>query len=262
MTKSTLAAFQGAITKDRVLTSLRQHREKDRIVQGTYWSKGRGCSVGCMLHDFFPGREDDLGLFPEAFGIPEDLAHLNDIIFEGLPVEYALDWPLRFITAIPIGVDLSRVPDHFMLWLLSGTTGPLSDHVKDVAVKSVATLYRERLSGSEPSRVLWEAARSTARDAFAARDSARDFAAWSATSGAEAARDAAFAARGAALDFAAMAFAARDGAMDFAARGAALAEAAMDADRHAARDAAETDAAWKVMADRLCRIIEDTTRGA
>jgi hypothetical protein len=103
------------VTRDQLIASLRAHREADRIIAGRYWGNGKGCAVGCSIHDFRPGSEGDHSLYPVLFGVPEPLARLQDTIFEGLPADLRPDWPLRFFEAIQEGADLSRVEPAFLL---------------------------------------------------------------------------------------------------------------------------------------------------
>jgi hypothetical protein len=103
------------VTRDQIIASLRAHREADRIIPGRYWGNGKGCAVGCSIHDFRPGSEGDHSLYPVLFGIPEPLARLEDTIFEGLPADLRPDWPLRFVEAIREGADLSRVTPAFLV---------------------------------------------------------------------------------------------------------------------------------------------------
>jgi hypothetical protein len=103
------------VTRDQLIASLRAHREADRIIPGRYWGEGKGCAVGCSIHDFRPGSEGDHGLYPILFGIPEPLARLEDRIFEGLPADLRPDWPLRFAGAIRVGADLSHVEPAFLV---------------------------------------------------------------------------------------------------------------------------------------------------
>ena len=84
------AFIDAAVSKPELLETLARHREEDRLLQGwAYWKDGRGCAVGCTVREFAPGREDGHGLYPELFGIPRELAHLEDAVFEGLHPEVA-----------------------------------------------------------------------------------------------------------------------------------------------------------------------------
>ena len=112
-------------TKDELLASLALHREADNLIRGTYWARGKGCAVGCSIHDFCPGYEAAHSLYRPLFGIPRRLAYIEDVIFEGLPEAEANEWPERFVRAIEPGADLKPVPDRFMDWLFEGEDSPL-----------------------------------------------------------------------------------------------------------------------------------------
>lgn len=104
-----------------VMAELEWHREQDAFVQGRYWSNGKGCAVGCLL------KGDNHEEFPNAFGIPEILAHLDDRLFEGLPKADSVAWPEEFMGAcIKVGQTreermkrLGVVGWQFLYWLLT-----------------------------------------------------------------------------------------------------------------------------------------------
>lgn len=119
MTASLIAYHGDKQLKARTLRKVREHRKADRIIQGLYWAKQddgvfRGCAVGCLLEDPTGAHER----YETEFGIPELLAHLEDGIFEALPPELAKDWPGRFMGAIRVGADLSRIWPQFAIWLM------------------------------------------------------------------------------------------------------------------------------------------------
>src|SRR5262245_52344353 len=93
------------VTKAALIASLERHAAADALVQGFgYWKgngTGKGCAVGCSIHDFAPGREDRHDQYEPLFGIPQGIAHLEDRIFEGLSAADAKGWPLRFARAVP-----------------------------------------------------------------------------------------------------------------------------------------------------------------
>ena len=124
-----MLTFQQGETKAQVLKRLEEHRKADRIVQGQYWEYVRwrrgwsGCAVGCLTESRrTPGHQR----FPKLWGIPTRLAYICEDIFEGLPREEAAQWPERFISAIPEGVDLSEVVEQFQLKLSWSRT---ADHL-------------------------------------------------------------------------------------------------------------------------------------
>ena len=98
--------------KTTLLTQLQSHYDADEIVKGRYWECGKGCAVGCTLHN------SNHAEYETKLGIPEMLAHLEDTIFEGLPNDKAKQWPIRFSKAIKVGADLSRIGYQFMYWNL------------------------------------------------------------------------------------------------------------------------------------------------
>ena len=134
--------------KGQVLAAVKAHRAAERLVQqGHYWHEGRGCAVGCTLHDFAPGQEEDHRLYEALFGIPEALARVEDNVFESLPARAARAWPLRFIEAIPVGADLSGISDRFLLWLLQDGTSPLVPWQHRPGIAGVARLRAQRARG-------------------------------------------------------------------------------------------------------------------
>lgn len=149
--------------KTAVLGQLAEHRRMDAIVQGRYWSGGRGCAVGCLTHDPTGGHRK----FPELWGIPVELAHLMDALFELLPRADAPEWPMRVMAAIPVGADLSMVWSRWALWMLRGLP------VQNAEVKDVVGLFAQRLAGDEPAREEWEAAAARARAAARAKAASR-----------------------------------------------------------------------------------------
>lgn len=113
-----LSAFHGdPQLKADLLAELAAHREADQIIKGAYGEGNgafRGCAVGCSIHSL--NRRRDLGLslsdhagLANAIGVTEALVGLEDTIFENLPIDDAVQWPERLMSAIEPGVDLSTV---------------------------------------------------------------------------------------------------------------------------------------------------------
>lgn len=103
--------------KERLLAQVRAHRAADEIAHGAYVARDpdgrmRYCAVGCTIHS------EVHAAYESIFGCPEALAELQDSIFERLPAGPDLLFPERFLEAIPVGADLSRVGYRFLLWLL------------------------------------------------------------------------------------------------------------------------------------------------
>jgi hypothetical protein len=144
--------------KAHVIQKMREHREADRLIQHFYWKNGRGCAVGCLLQDPYGGHER----YETEFGIPRQLALLEDGIFECLDIQSAVAWPERFLEAIPVGADLSLVWPRFAVWMLvdpqHGIGYLLDDPSAAMAVSAVVDLYSRQISGDEPGSEEWEAA--------------------------------------------------------------------------------------------------------
>lgn len=119
-----LAFVNTEVTKEQLVESLEEHRRYDRIRQGLYWDAvGGGCAVGCSIHDFRPGMEASHRVYEPLFGVPRELARLEDMIFESLPKEMSIDWPIDFARAIPVGADLSYVYDKLREELIVSEAG-------------------------------------------------------------------------------------------------------------------------------------------
>jgi hypothetical protein len=193
--------------KKDFIKEVKWHEDQDKIIQGTY-GKGdngdwKGCAVGCFIHSLgrLEGEKLDTSnhkLYETKLGIPEWLARLEDTIFEGLPKDLAMKWPLRFSKAIPVGVDLEPIKWKFSAFILSENiervlTLNISDDLKKQVVDSirgVLTLHEEAIktgSWNESAAESAWSARSAAESAWSAAESARsaaesaaESAAWSA----------------------------------------------------------------------------------
>lgn len=71
--------------------------------------------------------------YETRFGIPQVLAHLEDAILDGLPDDLMQEWPVRFMSAVPIGADLSHVGWQFLHWLMIVENAPGADVVAPLA---------------------------------------------------------------------------------------------------------------------------------
>jgi len=150
--------------KNAVLLQLQAHYDADEIVKGQYWEEGKGCAVGCAIHS---NNHMD---YEKLFGIHVTLARLEDTIFEGLRHDIAKEWPIRFMTAIQPGMDLSLVSWKFLYWMLTdeevnpGINHPL---VKD-AVAQAAQVICSISKGDMPNIETAESAESACKVARSA----------------------------------------------------------------------------------------------
>jgi hypothetical protein len=192
----TLTAYLGdPALKTRVLAGLATHAAADELVQGVYFEQGvdddkvRACSIGCTLHDLNPHLPAaDHSRFVGELGIPAQIAHLIDAIFEAQPDNTAAAaWSQRIMAAIPVGADLTGVWDRYALWMLDGLVA--DGHDPYGVVSNMAGLFRRAVNGDQPTEREWDRA---ARAAWAAWDAWDARNAWAARAAraAWAARDA------------------------------------------------------------------------
>lgn len=181
-----LAYHSDPALKERILAQLAQHREADEIIKGQYWEGGKGCAVGCTIYS------KDHAEYELPLGIPEELAHLEDEIFEGLPNAEAKLWPERFISAIRPGADLSRVHWQFLHWLLTVELALVTKahpDVRPVVLRCAAVMEapmrgqpideEEAARAAQAAWVAARAARAAAEASMAVAQAAAD-AAWAA----------------------------------------------------------------------------------
>jgi hypothetical protein len=172
--------------KSHYLARVQAHREADEIVQGYgYWQDGKGCAVGCTIHG------SDHASYETELGVPRALAHLEDQLFESMPVKEARQWPERFLAAIQPGADLSRVAPRVLLRMqrrnrdrvsgLADVTDALRAQVVAVIEGAIAVLTEWADTGECPEEAARSAAWAAESEGWAAR-SAAESAAWAAES--------------------------------------------------------------------------------
>ena len=169
-----IAYHNDSAIKAKYIDRVAAHRAADELLKNYgYWKDGKGCAVGCTIHG------SDHAAYETELGIPRELAHLEDHLFESLSQAKALKWPERFLSAIRPGADLSGVANQFKHWLLvddeHGVINYVTDDYEDVQeiVRRVAGYLIEGATDDE-----WSAAESAARSAA---ESAAELATWSAT---------------------------------------------------------------------------------
>lgn len=99
--------------KEKYVNRVKAHAKADNLIQGVGWKNGKGCAIGCTLESF------DHSAYPTELGLPEWSAELEDRLFEGMENKYAMKFPLDFLEAIPVGVDLEPVKWKFCSYLCS-----------------------------------------------------------------------------------------------------------------------------------------------
>ena len=108
-----MKAFHGdQAIKDKYVNRVEAHRLADELAQRTTWTGEKGCAIGCTLNGY------DHKAYENELGIPEWLAKVEDVIFEGLFTERAMLWPGEFLLAISPGVDLEQVRVPFLIFVM------------------------------------------------------------------------------------------------------------------------------------------------
>lgn len=125
--------------------------DADGILNDKYFSE----SVGCLIHS------DSHQVLADELGIPLQMVGVFECLFEGLPEEHTRSFPLRFIEAIPVGVDITPVLDHFFMTRLADPEhgGILRVHgTAREGTQALIDLYRRKIEGDNPSKEEWKAA--------------------------------------------------------------------------------------------------------
>ena len=254
--------------KADIIAQLEDHRAADQLIKGQYWEDGKGCAVGCTLHS------GNFAEYEPRFGIPQMLARLEDCIFEGLPNDEAMEWPVRFMAAIEPGADLSLIGWKLLHWLLTdekvnpGINHPLVAAAVKQCADLMATLAKgEPVTAESAERAAWSAwsAESAERAAWSAARAAAcaATAAWSAAESAETAAWSAAERAAESAESAESAETAAERAAWSAARAAACAATAAWSAAESAESAARAEtAAWSLIADKLVFLISATTAEA
>jgi hypothetical protein len=142
--------------KEMMLEEVLKHQKADEIIQGSYESRGKYCAVGCSIESLNTrlGKHyshGDHSVYETELGIPKIIARLEDRIFEGLEREKAKMFPLRFIQAVPVGVDLSLVWPKFAIWLLGDEKDGVIKYVETDEQKKIiidiVELYKRVIAG-------------------------------------------------------------------------------------------------------------------
>jgi hypothetical protein len=239
-----------------------EHQDQDRLIHGTYvrlngtW---RGCAVGCTVagrltqDQIIDLTDEDAetdwhALWADTTGLPEWLAHVEDNIFESLPIEDAQQWPVRLLSAIPVGVDLTAAREAWLRDLVFDT--------EHGALALAATALESAGAAGDAARMQGALSPDWSTNLAAAATRLREIARAAASS----ASDAASSARAAASSASAAASSARAAASS-ARAAASSARAAASSARAAASSASDaassaSDAAWQWIADRLIHHIE------
>lgn len=166
-----MKAFHGdKKIKAKYVARVKAHQKLDEIIKGRYWENGKGCAVGCTIEGSEHLR------YETELGIPEILAHLEDGLFEEMSNKDAMKFPLKFLKAIPVGADLSKVFTKLVIWEWEDKKHGLKNikEIKDDAelydcCEKVVILYKRVLNNKKVSDSEWIALENLADKIYEAR---------------------------------------------------------------------------------------------
>ena len=172
--------------KKKLLKLAIAHQKADEFIKGS----PQNCSVGCSTQDAMrleiipEGHAYSHGTISELWGVPLQVAHLFDAIFEGLTREDSRAWTPRWQRAIVENseADFSLVWPQFSVWCLLDEKHGVRQFAKGfpdckAAIDRVATLWQRVIAG-ESVESLQAEFRGAAWAARAARNARQEF--WSA----------------------------------------------------------------------------------
>ena len=150
------AFHNDSLIKEKYITRVQEHYQADEIIKGQYWQNGKGCAVGCTIHSYIHNK------YESELGIPENIAHLQDLIFESLPNKLAKQFPLEFLSSIKVGADLKNVKNLFTIWMLTDKKYGVLQYAKDKKIiQDIADAFVQDMI-SPVSSEKWEELRKNA----------------------------------------------------------------------------------------------------
>ena len=147
-----LRAFHGdEKIKEKYLARVKEHARLDNIIKGQYWQYGKGCAVGCTI------QCDSHLAYEIELGIPSVIARLEDIIFEKMNNNKAKTFPVKFLSSINTGADLSLVWPKFVVWLLDDPIDGVGKYITEAkpAFNKVVDGYKRMIVGEDLSSKEW-----------------------------------------------------------------------------------------------------------
>jgi hypothetical protein len=129
------------------LAKAQAHYNSDNFTQGEYWKGGKGCCVGCLAET----SESPHKKLEDKTGVPEWMHHLADKIFEGLPIEEAKEFPIKYVTAWNGVIGFSeedfkqKIQVPFLIFILEDSLKSFDNdkfHEVKKSIENVVQLYK------------------------------------------------------------------------------------------------------------------------
>ncbi|MFT6347106.1 MAG: hypothetical protein ACJAYB_000087 [Psychromonas sp.] len=173
------------LQKETAIELMKGHQVADLIQQGDWFNpiSGVGCCYGCMM------QTDDNALEKAAvfMGVPLWFVYLSEAVFEGLPEEDSIFFPVQLLQLIPVDTDLTPVLHLTAIARLTPLAALTTGEVKS-CINAVIDLHKD---WENATIEMWRAAQKAAHKAwlecpvFTAAESAAKSAAYSAGLSAE-----------------------------------------------------------------------------
>ena len=173
--------------KQHWIDQMQAHQEADRLIQGEWLNTDaefyegeefhRGCFFGCAMQTDSDALQEAI----EHMQLPPWLVHLSEKIFEGLPKDDALAFPVQLLKAIPSDTDISEVIHKIAVKRLEPLIRESNGAESNEAIQQVID-YHKNTERTEEDRKAADSAATSIADSAA--DSAARSAAYSADSAA------------------------------------------------------------------------------
>ena len=187
MTATRLTYLGDPALKTAFLAEITKHEAQDALIKGTYGEMDgtfKGCAIGCALHSLnvLQGRvgaatavnTNKHERYEAELGLPSWFAHIEDTIFEQLPLDLAKTWPRRIAAAIPVGAVVDdTVLAKVLRWTLADGEFGVRHATEDKEVRGyidavIAGFDSEIATGGKATAEQRQAAAAAACDARAA----------------------------------------------------------------------------------------------
>lgn len=137
------------------------HEKADEIIQGKGWESGKGCFIGCSMHEYNHKKfETDLNL-------PQWLGKLADRIFEGLPNSDAKKFAVNFYPAINVGANLEKIKIPMLIFIVESAREKTKNERSLKAIDGVLNELKKEVLDLEKLKIARRAAATAAATAAA-----------------------------------------------------------------------------------------------
>jgi len=148
-------------TKTKWINIMQPHQDADRIIQGKWLDENDGSEIhsGCFFGCAMQTSNNPLSKAIDEMHLPEWLVYLAEKIFEGLPEELAVTFPVDLLSVIPVDADIESVRHQLAIKRLESLIKKSHGDQVNSAIKLVIEYHKNPTESAARSAV-WSAARS------------------------------------------------------------------------------------------------------